>query len=206
MKRILCYGDSNTFGTGPMETIESDPILPRGARWADVLAAELGENFEVAVEGLGGRTTVFDDPVEGNWKNGLTMLKGVIGSHRPIDLLIVCLGTNDLKARHGLLAQEIARGMGVLLREANATGHVAEMLVMSPPPVKERGDFAIMFEGAERRGAGLAHELERFATNEGARFFDAGSVIESCELDGIHWTAESHGVLGRALADVVRGR
>lgn len=204
MKRVLIYGDSNTFGTGPMESLASDPILPRGARWGDVLADELGGDFEVVVQGLGGRTAVLDDPVEGEWKNGLRTLRATLGSHRPIDLLVICLGTNDLKARHGLHAQEVALGLQRLVREATATGWVARTLVVSPPPVLERGDLATMFQGAETRGAGLALEIARFARAEGAEAFDAGEVISVCEEDGIHWTAESHDRLGRALAPVVR--
>ena len=58
MPRILCFGDSNTFGTGPMETLASDPVFSKEERWAGVMAAELGEGFDVVVEGLPGRTSV----------------------------------------------------------------------------------------------------------------------------------------------------
>lgn len=200
MRRILVYGDSNSFGTGPMPDLGADPILPRGARWGDRMAAALGPGFEVVIEGLGGRTAVLDDPVEGEWKNGMRTLLPVLGSHRPVDLLIVCLGTNDLKARHGLEAQEVALGVARLLRAALASGWVGRALAICPPPVKERGDFAAMFRGAERRGRGLAAEMARFAGAEGADFLDAGEVIETCELDGIHWTAEAHDRLGTAVA------
>ena len=204
MKRILLYGDSNTFGTAPMPHLGSDPIHPRGVRWGDVLARELGEGFEVVIEGLGGRTAVLDDPVEGAWKNGLRSLKPILGSHRPIDLLIVCLGTNDQKARFGLGPQEVALGLARLVREAHLTGWVARRMVIAPPRVRERGDFAAMFAGAEARMTGLADAIARFAGAEGAEVMDAGRLIEACDEDGIHWTAEAHGTLGRAVAERVR--
>ena len=71
MKRILCYGDSNTFGTGPMAALSSDPVHAKHVRWAGVMEAALGDGWDVVVEGLPGRTTVFDDPVEGEYRNGL---------------------------------------------------------------------------------------------------------------------------------------
>ncbi|MDJ0638782.1 MAG: SGNH/GDSL hydrolase family protein [Paracoccaceae bacterium] len=205
MPRILIYGDSNTFGTGPMGSLQADPVLPPGARWGDVLAGSLGEGWHVVIEGLPGRTTVFDDPVEGAYRNGLTVLPAILHSHRPIDLLVICLGTNDQKQRFGLGAQDIALGLARLTREALASGTVARVLLVAPPPVRERGDLAGIFQGAEVRCGGLAAEIARFAEVEGAAFFDAGSVISVDELDGVHWSAASHEDLGLALVDVVKG-
>ncbi len=204
-RRLLVYGDSNTFGTGPMRTLDDDPIHPAGVRWGDVMAGELGDGWEVIVEGLPGRTTVHDDPVEGAHLNGLTVLPAILGSHRPIDLLAICLGTNDQKHRFGLTAQDVALGAARLVRAAMLTGWVGRVLVVTPPPVKERGDFREMFRGAETRCRGLSAEMARFGAREGAEVFDAGTVIETDEADGIHWSAASHDALGRAVAVVVRG-
>ena len=203
-RRLLIYGDSNSFGTGPTRRLDEDPIHARGVRWGDVLARELGEGWEVIVEGLPGRTTVHDDPLEGTHLNGLTVLPAILGSHRPIDLLAICLGTNDQKHRFGSTAQDVALGTARLVRIAMLTGWVGRVLVVTPPPVKERGDFREMFRGAETRCAGLSAEMARFAAREGAEVFDAGTVIETDEADGIHWSAEAHGALGRTVAGVVR--
>lgn len=199
--RILLYGDSNTYGTAPMPRLGSEGVVD--CRWGDVLAAELSDH-EIIVEGLPGRTTVHDDPVEGAYRNGLTVLPAVLQSHAPIDLLVICLGTNDLKARFSLTGIDIALGLARLVREAKASGVVRQVLLVSPPPAKERGDFAEMFTGAEARSHGLADKISRAARAEQAGFFDAGQVIESDDLDGIHWSAESHAALGRALAHELR--
>jgi lysophospholipase L1-like esterase len=203
MRRILLYGDSNTFGTAPSKLRGTGAVHDRGVRWGDRLAERLGPEWEVVIEGLGGRTTVFDDPIEGAYKNGRTILPAILHSHKPIELLVICLGTNDMKHRFGLLAQDIALGLGLLAREVLASGTVGKVLLVAPPPARECGDFAAMFKGAETRCAGLAAEVERVAGEEGAAFFDAGGVIECDELDGIHWSAASHDVLAAALADVV---
>ncbi len=205
MRRLLIYGDSNTFGTAPMPKLGADSVHTRGSRWGDILAEELGDHWDVVIEGLGGRTAVLDDPIEGAFRNGLTVLPAILHSHKPIDLLVICLGTNDQKHRFGLLAKDVALGLARLAREANATGTVGKVLLIAPPPLKECGDFADMFRGAVERGAGLADQVARFAAQEGAAFFDAGTVIAVDEADGIHWSAEAHAALGHAVAGVVRG-
>ncbi|MBT8413055.1 MAG: SGNH/GDSL hydrolase family protein [Boseongicola sp.] len=204
MKRILIYGDSNTFGTLPMAALLDDGALPRGARWGDVMDAALGDSVEVVTEGLPGRTTVHDDPVEGAYRNGLRPLRAILESHKPIDLLIFCLGANDTKNRFALNAMDIALGVGRLVREAAALGCVDKILVICPPAVQERGELAAIFEGAEARSVGLPEAMERFAQVNGAAFFDAGSVISVDPLDGVHWSAASHGQLGAAVAAKVQ--
>lgn len=205
MPRVLLYGDRNTFGTGPTPALGAEVVHAPGVRWGDVLARELGAGWDVVIEGLPGRTAVHDDPVEGAFRNGLTVLPAILHSHKPIDLLVICLGTNDQKVRFGLLAEDVALGLARLAREARLSGVVGKVLMIAPPPLREAGDFAEMFRGAEARGAGLADKLARFAVAEGAAFFDAGAVIEVDGTDGIHWSAEAHGRLGRTLAGTVRG-
>ena len=192
MRRILCYGDSNTFGTGPMRALSDDPIHPKHIRWAGVMATELGVGWDVVVEGLPGRTTVHDDPIEGAHRNGLRTLRAIIESHRPVDLLILMLGTNDTKQRFGLYTQDIALGVSRLIREAQETGHVAQVLAICPPPVREKGDLAEIFVGAEKRCDGLPEQMARFAGENIAAFMDAGDIISVDPTDGVHWNADSH--------------
>ncbi len=203
-KRILIYGDSNTFGTMPMPELGSDGIFPKGARWGDVLAGELGRDWDVVIEGLGGRTSAFDDPIEGEFRNGLRILPAILFSHRPIDLLIVALGTNDQKHRFGLRAEDVALGIGRLVREALGTGTVAQILVVAPPPLMCVGPFQDMFAGIEDRSTGLTRAIEHHAKANGAAFFDAGAVINVDPVDGIHWSGEAHQALGHALVGVVQ--
>lgn len=204
MARVLIYGDSNTFGTAPLPALGVDAVHPCDARWGAVMSRALGPGVEVVIEGLPGRTTVHDDPIEGAYRNGLTVLPAILFSHRPIDLLVICLGTNDQKHRFGLLAEDVALGLARLVREAQASGTVAKILLIAPPSLRECGAFATMFRGAEQRGAGLADAVSRVATAEGAAFFDAGSVIAVDPSDGIHWSAEAHGLLGQAVAEMAK--
>ena len=84
------------------------------------------------------------------------------------------------------------------------TATVGQAMVICPPPVRERGALAEMFSGAETRCAGLAGPMARAAGQEGAAFFDAGTVIAVDEMDGIHCSAEAYAALGRAIALEVR--
>ena len=204
MRRILAYGDSNTFGTGPMASLDDDPIHPKHIRWAGVMAAELGVKWDVVVEGLPGRTTVFDDPIEGEYRNGLRPLRAILESHRPLDLLILCLGTNDTKQRFNLGPQDIALGIQRLIRETRKLEVVDKILVICPPPARERGDLAEIFRGAEARSVGLPEQVARFAAENGAAFLDAGKLISVDPRDGVHWNADSHEIMGRAVAAKVR--
>lgn len=204
MKRILVYGDSNSYGTAPFADRSAMPPHPRGVRWPDRMAIALGARFEVIVEGLPGRTSVLDDPMEGTFRNGLTVLPAVLHTHEPIDLLVVCLGTNDQKSRFGLHAIDVALGLRRLLRTALATGAVTgQSLLIAPPQVRERGVLAEMFAGAESRVGVLGPHLAPVAEELEIGFFDAGAVIAVDPLDGVHWSAEAHAKLGAALAEVV---
>ena len=119
-KTILCYGDSNTYGAATVE--RPDGRYGPDERWPGVLRAALGSGWLVIEEGLGGRTTVSDDPVEGLEKNGRTYLLPCLHTHKPLDVVIIMLGTNDLKARFGKSAWEIAQGVGVLVDIVKSAG------------------------------------------------------------------------------------
>jgi lysophospholipase L1-like esterase len=204
MKHILIYGDSNSFGTAPMRDLAESPILPRGVRWGDQMAQSLGVDCMVTIEGLPGRTTVFDDPVEGEHMNGLRILPAILHSHKPIDLLIIALGTNDQKRRFGLGGIDIALGVARLVREAALSGVVQKTLAICPPVVEIRGELGDIFHGGPERASDLPRLMERSVAREGAAFFDAGKHIRVDALDGVHWNAEAHAKLGAAVANVVR--
>lgn len=200
LKRILIYGDSNTFGTAPMRDLSDSPVLARSARWGDQLAAHLGDNFEVIIEGLPGRTTVLDDPIEGVHLNGLRILPAIIHSHKPIDLLIVALGTNDQKRKFSLGAIDIALGVARLVREAQASGEVAKVLAICPPKLKITGELGDIFHGGPERAEQLPHLMQRSVEREGAAFLDAGLHIAVDQLDGVHWDEAAHAKLGAEVA------
>jgi lysophospholipase L1-like esterase len=206
MPVVLCYGDSNTHGTVPLTQPDRFDRHPRGARWPDVMAELLGPDTQVIAEGLPGRTTVHDDPVEGGCRNGIAVLPALLHSHRPIDLLVVMLGTNDLKPRFSVTAHDIARSVERICLAARAEGVVADLMILAPAPVIEAGVLADVFAGANARQTGLAQHLCSTADRIGAGFVDAGTHVTVSPVDGVHWTPEAHRLFGKVMAKAVAAR
>ena len=115
---IVCYGDSNTHGAHPV----TGGRWPRDVRWPGVLAADVADLADVVEEGLSGRTTLWDDPFM-DGRNGQPYLLPCLRSHAPVDLVVLMLGTNDLKTIFGRQAHEIALGAGTLADMALGSGH-----------------------------------------------------------------------------------
>jgi len=208
-RAILCFGDSNTHGSIPMERLYESRRLGPAERWPGVAAAALGPGWRIIEEGLPGRTTVHADPIEGAHKNGLAVLPAMLESHRPLDGVVLMLGTNDLKARFALPAGDIALSVeclvdAILGGECGPAGAPPRVLVVAPPPILETGCLDFMFAGGAKKSAELAALYCAAAGRRGVDFFDAGTVIRSSPLDGIHFEADQHEALGRAIADKLR--
>lgn len=206
---ILAYGDSNTHGTKPMGTQEDTGRFGPTERWPGVCAAELGAGWRMIEEGLPGRTSVHPDPIEGVYKNGLAVLPAILETHRPIDLVVLMLGTNDLKQRFSVPPGDIGYSMGLLVQTvqqglAGPGGGQPRILVVAPMPVEEVGCLAEMFGGGARKSRWVAAAYAGIAELFGVDFLDAGKVIAVSPLDGIHFDADAHAALGRAIAAKIR--
>jgi lysophospholipase L1-like esterase len=203
-KTILCYGDSNTWGYNPA----TQGRYGRDERWTGVLRQELGEGYVVVEEGLNGRTTVWDDPIE-EYRNGKEYLIPCLSSHMPIDLVVILLGTNDLKARFSVPACDVATGAGVLVdivtkSDTGPSGGAPAVLLVAPPPIAELGEFAEAFEGGKEKSLFLSRYFRLVAEERGCALLDAAEVITSSELDGIHLDRAEQRKLGLAIAGRVR--
>lgn len=209
MIRVLCYGDSNTHGRMPMRHAHDVGRHPPADRWPGVAQAILGKEFDLIEEGLPGRTTVHDDPFEGSHKNGLSYLRPCLDSHWPLDVVVVMLGTNDLKSRFGLMPNDIASGVDVLLNTINGVtnqvGMSPKLIVVASVPIMEVGWLGpLMFEGGASKSKGLAMAMKSVADQHGALFFDAGSVARVSSIDGVHLDTDDQRVIGRSLAKIIK--
>ena len=205
MKEVLCYGDSNTYGFMP----GSGERYPSHVRWTGVMQDALGGSFHVIEEGLNGRTTVWDDPVEGAYRNGSTYLLPCLLSHAPLDLVLLFLGVNDLKKRFDIPAEDIARSAGALvdiIRKSGAgrAGGAPAVLLMAPPPLGKLSGYAEMLEGGTEKSRQLAARYAETARQAGCAFLDTGKLIRSSDIDGVHFEEKDHHTLGEALAAEVR--
>jgi lysophospholipase L1-like esterase len=209
MPTILCYGDSNTHGTCPMRHMQDRRRMDAAARWPGIMAAALGPDWTVIEEGLPSRTTVHPDAIDGAHKNGLAVLPAALESHRPLDIVALMLGTNDLKARFALTTQDIAASadrliLTLLTSDAGPDWAAPKVLLIAPPPVLEAGCLAEIFAGAAAKSARLGAMYGKVAERRGVGFLDAGAVIASSPTDGVHFEADAHAALGQAVAAKAR--
>ena len=207
-RTILCFGDSNTHGTRPMDTLDGNGRFGHDARWPSVMGRALGDGYEIISEGHPGRTTVHDDPSEGPHRNGVRVLPALLESHKPLDLVMLKLGTNDLKYGFHVGPFDIAMALERLVRlvaasEAGPDGGAPRVMVVCPPPILEAGCLAEMFAGGAEKSRHLAPAILAMTARRGVRFFDAGPVIAVSPRDGIHYEAADQVMLGLALAAAV---
>lgn len=207
---LACFGDSNTYGSAPMSHLTD--IRRRGPdqRWPGILANDLGPGWHVVEEGLPGRTTVHDDPIEGAHLNGLAAVPIIVGSHSPIDVLVLALGVNDFKTRFAVTPHDIAASIGALVASIRswsaAPGRkIPAILVVAPPPILEAGCLAGMYAGGRAKSEALSPILRQTAADLGTEFLDAGEHITSSELDGIHFDIEQHRILAAEIGKRLKG-
>jgi lysophospholipase L1-like esterase len=210
-KRILCFGDSLTWGWIPVaEGMPTERHAPR-KRWTGVLADRLGDGWTVVEEGLSARTTTADDPTDPRL-NASTHLPACLASHLPLDLVILMLGTNDTKVYFDRTPLDVALGMSVLVTQVLTSGGgvgtvypAPKVLLVAPPPLAAMPHpwFQLIFEGAQEKTARLAEAYAALASFVKVPFFDAGSVISTDGVDGIHFTEQNNHDLGAALGERV---
>ena len=204
MKNILCFGDSNTYGYVP----QTGNRYERDVRWTGVVQRELGDGYYVIEEGLNGRTTVWEDPIE-EFKSGKDYLLPCLASHKPLDLVVIMLGTNDLKVRFSLSALDIAGGMENLLRKILKSDCFREnekpqILLMAPVPLGNMTEFFDMFgPDANKKSVDIVPLYKNLAQTYHTHFLEAGSIIRVSNEDGLHYSPESHNTLGQAVAKIV---
>jgi lysophospholipase L1-like esterase len=206
MKSILAFGDSLTWGAVALKSLRH----PHDIRWPNAMAAGL-KNVRVIEEGMNGRTTVFDDPTVDENRNGAAVLPALLKSHEPLDLVIIMLGTNDIKFANRCRAFDASMGMerliGIVKRFPFNTNYIApKLLIMSPPALCKTNDewFNDLWGHAIEESKLFAHHYKRVADEQGVHFFDAGSVAKTDPADGGHLDAENTRKLGEALVPVVK--
>lgn len=218
MKRILCYGDSNTHGCNPAWVPEWENDMTKGVRfscnerWTGILAKLLGQEYEVIEEGLPGRTTVCADPVY-PYFDGRAFAVTMILSQSPIDLLIIMLGTNDLKVTFTPSEDVAVRAMEELLKvmlNPYIWEHrkVPKVLIVSPVEIRESITDSHFWGMYDYKSVELSKKLadlyEPLSHRYGCEFLNAAAVAEASLLDGIHMDAENHAKLAEALCKKIK--
>ena len=201
--RILCIGDSNTWGYNP----ETGWRITN--RWTRVMS-NLCPEYEIIEEGLNGRTVNSIDPTFPE-RRVLSNLKAILMSHKPVDMVVMMLGTNEFKKIFPATAEYVGEGIEEcieIILDKNMWDRflVPKLLVVSPVTIrselKVNGD---VFGGFEDKSVDeserLADVLKNICVKYGVDFLDAAEYAEASLIDNIHMNEENHVKLGKALAE-----
>ena len=203
-KRILCFGDSLTFGSDHINNTRLDVTK----RWTGILQTLLGDKFDIIEEGLGGRTTAVDDPNR-EGRNGITYFNGTISSHIPLDLVIILLGTNDLKEKFNRTPQQIASSFN-LYDKAIKTAcdkwnfNYPKLLLVAPPLINAHltpKDWG--FSHAGEKSKQLAGEYKTISQELGCEYLNLAPIAKPSDFDGTHLELEENVNVAKALRDKI---
>ena len=201
MRRILCFGDSNTYGYAPDgQRYEADSI------WPGIMGKLLGDRFEVIADGKNGRTIAFDDPyMEGC--NGMLDIEASLEANAPLDLVVLMLGTNDLKKYFDATPAQIAQNLKTMC-ELIQQKTDAKILIASPMLLGDEIEFSptlsLEFGRAQiDYSFDFAPQFSKVAQEVGAGFIDLAVVAVSSGADCLHLMPEEHQQIGAAMKDKV---
>lgn len=206
-KRILCFGDSNTWGATPGTGVR----IGETKRWTGVCQQLLGSSYRILEEGLPGRTTVYDDPCD-PIMNGSKALGYALNAQKPLDLVVLFLGTNDVKFTNAIGA---AYGIDALLRQIYGANVIyngvfrtePRVLLMAPPRILPEIDQITpdsRFKGTATQSLEFSRLYRQAARNHGAAFLDAAEYVSPSPIDCLHLDEAAHQTLGAAMVQKIQ--
>ena len=204
-KRVLCYGDSNTWGFIAGTDAER---YPEGIRWTSRMQEYLGDDYVVIEEGYNGRTTVLDDPI-GDRVSGLSYLEPCLRSQAPLDLVVLMVGTNDTKCYFFQNEYTIANGVARLVSIIQSCPFGRDkkppkVLMVSPILIKNPEKDGSFDHRSELVSQGFAKAYKEKADMLGCDFMDAAQYAEPDSRDGLHIRECDFPVLAKAIGDKVK--
>jgi len=202
--KVLCFGDSNTWG----QRSDQKGRYPADTRWTGVLQRGLGEKYYVVEEGLNSRTTDLEY-VRKPGRNGKAYLIPCLNSHTPVDVVVLMLGTNDLKTEFNRSAEDVANSISGLVNDIrtyalNKANRPPKIILVSPIVIDGQAShftdgFAAYYgERSIQESQRLAGVLAATAQELGCEFVDAATVARAGD-DGIHLNLEAHASLAAAI-------
>ena len=182
--KILCFGDSNTYGYDPCSYFGSQ--YPAQHRWVDLLARKL--DCKTVNAGENGR----EIPCR---ERELLRFDTMLTKQKPIDWLIIMLGGNDLL--QGNSVETVVDRMESFLE------HIAleksKILLLGLPPM-QRGEW-VPTQDLIDAAVALNCQYKALSERLGVRFADAGEWDIPLTFDGVHFTEEGHKAFAERLAD-----
>ncbi len=206
MIKILCYGDSNTWGCSPADSSRFD----ERTRWPMAAGVCLGDRYTIIEDGLNGRTVLNLSPVNST-ANGIEWINSAIHNYIPLDIAVISLGLNDVFIGDDITLRQVSHGVEEIIdiirdRHASAGFPAPEIIIMAPPEYNTEIEGAQFFELQINKLKGLPEEYRQLALKKNCLFFDASGYVKGSIIDGSHLDSESHLLLGRKVAEFISDR
>lgn len=199
MKKIICYGDSNTFGYNPIDGTRYD----ENTRWTSLLQKKLGEQYKVINEGMCDRTGFVNNP-NGLLFSGPKHFPNFIKTSENIDFLILWIGTNDLMFKYYINISTVEKGVINLITQAQT--RAKEIIIIPPVILSEtilKGSFGDRFDKISiAKSKEVAEIYKTLANAYNCKFFDVNRFVKPSDVDGLHYDENSHKIIAEKLAQL----
>ena len=201
MKKIICYGDSNTFGYNPVDGSRFD----ENTRWTGILQKNLVEDFEVVNEGACDRTGFADNP-KGFLYSAQRHFPKMISKTNNIDLLILWIGTNDLQFQYDIGFNAIEKGFEKLILQAKEK---SKKIIVIPSVVLNenvlKGTFNFQFDETSIGKSKKVERIYKHLSNiEHCEYFNINKIVNPSEIDGLHYDEKSHKLIAEKLTEFIK--
>ena len=209
MKNILCFGDSNTWGYDPA----TQTRFSKDIRWTGVLQQLLGSNYNVIEEGLNGRTTNVNEKQDHGlgyfrpFRSAMDLLSVLIETNSPLDLIIVMLGTNDLKTNFNQSSEMIAKNMRLVCESIidNDYFQSKPIILVSPTHINEESPNLLdSFIGTTQASQSFSNSYRKISDDLDLYFLDASESVKTNKIDGLHWDAMQHSDFANSLFNKIK--
>lgn len=199
MKRIVCYGDSNTFGYCPADGSRYD----ENVRWTSLLQKNLGSEYKVINEGMCDRTGFVSNP-KGYMFSAPTHFPNLIKNSKEIDYLILWIGTNDLQFQYNIDIETAEKGLEYLIKTAKTK---AKKIIIIPSIILNEkileGYFVCQFDKVSIiKSKEILKIYKKLARMYDLEFFDVNEYVKPSDIDGLHYDENSHKILANKLAQL----
>lgn len=204
MKNILCFGDSNTWGYDP----STQTRFSKDIRWTGVLQQLLGSKYNIIEEGLNGRTTNVNEKQDHGlgyfrpFRSAMDLLSVLIETNSPLDLIIVMLGTNDLKTNFNQSSEMIAKNMRLVCESIinNDYFQTKSIILVSPSHINEESPNLLdSFIGTTQASQSFSNSYRKISNDLNLYFVDASESVKTNKIDGLHWDSKQHSDFANSL-------
>lgn len=200
LKKILCFGDSNTYGYIPNNGARYD----KNTRWTGVLSLLSHGKFEIIEDGCNNRTA-FAANSAGKIFTGYEILPELLTDD--FEAVVLAIGINDTQFLYNLSSIEIASGVEKLINIVKVKSPQAKILLVAPSMLTDdvlNGNFACLFDRTSiEKSRQLPLLYQKIAEKQNVEFLDLNSVAKTSSLDGLHYAPEQHLKIAQAIFTIL---